>query len=84
MAKYKIEHERPNCIGCSACVAVCPKFWFMGDDGKTSVTGAKRLENGWEELEILEENVQCNKQAADSCPVNVIHLTNLDTGEKIT
>jgi ferredoxin len=47
------------------------------------VKGGKKRSDGWEEAEIDEKDFQCNKSAADSCPVNVIHITNKNTGEKI-
>ena len=83
MAKYLLEHDRPDCIGCAACVAVNPKHWLMNDDGKSDIIGAPHRKDGWQELEIDEENFEANKQAAESCPVNVIHLKKKDTGEKI-
>ena len=88
MAKYKIEHDRPNCIGCSACAAVSPEFWTMDEcnDGKSDIKkekGTKNLENGWEELDIDDKDYAQNKEAADACPVNVIHIKNLESNEKI-
>ncbi|MFH1780227.1 MAG: ferredoxin [Candidatus Micrarchaeota archaeon] len=71
----KIEHDRPNCIGCGACVAVCPKYWLMHDDGKSSIVGATTRSDEWEELEVPDADSDCNMQAAKSCPVNVIHVT---------
>ena len=65
----KVKHDRDGCIGCSACVMVCPKFWEMSDDGKSTLKG--HTDN---ELEIGEEDVSCNKEAEASCPVNVIHV----------
>ena len=74
MGKYIVKHDRANCIGCAACEAVCNKFWQMSGDGKSDLKGAKTDENGWQSLEISEEDFQCNKEAAESCPVNVIHI----------
>ena len=37
----------------------------------------------WQELDISEENFAENKEAAESCPVNVIHIVNKKTGEKL-
>jgi len=80
---YKIKHDRPNCIGCGACVAVCEKFWKMDNkDNLSDIIGGKRLDDGTEELEISEEDLACNKEAAEVCPVNVIHILN-DKGEKL-
>jgi ferredoxin len=58
----KIEMEREKCIGCGACTAVCPDNWEMADDGKSK---PKQTE--------LEE-VGCNEQAAQSCPVQCIKV----------
>ena len=81
--KYRIEHDRPNCIGCAACAAVAPDFWTMSEDGKSDIVGSIKKEDETEELEIEEKDFACNKEAADSCPVNVIHIVNKQTGEKI-
>ena len=83
MGKFLLEHDRPNCIGCGACAAVSPKFWEMNDDGKSDIKNAKTRADGWQELEIDEKDFETNKQAAESCPVNVIHLKNKETNEKI-
>ena len=81
--KYQIRHDRPNCIGCAACAAVAPDFWEMHEDGKSDIIGSKKTEDEWEELDIEEKNFVENKEAADSCPVNVIHIINKETKEKI-
>ena len=81
--KFKIEHDRPNCIGCAACAAVAPDFWTMHEDGKSDIVGCNKRDDEWEELDVEEKHYAVNKEAADSCPVNVIHITNKETGEKI-
>ena len=58
----KIKQDREKCIGCGACVAVCPDNWEMEEDGKSS---PKKTE--------LEE-VGCNKEAAGACPVSIIEV----------
>jgi ferredoxin len=42
----------------------------MGDDGKSSLKDAKDAGGGKFELEL--EDVACNKEAASSCPVQII------------
>ncbi|MDH4223218.1 MAG: ferredoxin [candidate division Zixibacteria bacterium] len=81
MPGYRIEHDRENCIGCGNCVKLCPKFWIMGADERSDIIGATEPEPGWEHLEIIEKDLPCNEKAADECPVNVIHIRNLDTGK---
>ncbi len=82
-SKYVLQHDRPNCIGCAACEAVAPDFWEMNADGKSDIKGGKNVDNGWQNLELKEKDFVVNKDAADSCPVNVIHIVNKETGERI-
>lgn len=73
----KVQHDRENCIGCGACVAIAPDFWSMGDDGKVNLKGAEK-KNGVFELKIEEKDVEQNKNAAETCPANVIHVLEND------
>ncbi len=66
----KITIEKPKCIGCGTCVSLCPKYFEMGEDGKSHLKGSKSSERN--ELEIKE--IGCAQEAADSCPVQCIHL----------
>ncbi len=83
MARYKIEFDRNNCIGAAACAAVYPEKWVMKDDGKPDVVGAEANPEKQELIVEAEEEARKHIEAAKSCPVLVIHVTNLDTGEKI-
>ncbi len=80
---HKILHDRPNCIGCGLCVNVAPEFWKMADDGKSNVLGAQSLPDGTEVLEIEEKDLACNMDAAEICPVNVIHLVEIGSGKQL-
>lgn len=82
MTKYNIELKRPECIGCGACTAVSSEFWEMADDGKSNIKGGTKKGDDME-LEIEEKDLETNKEAAESCPVNVIHITDIEKGEKI-
>jgi len=69
----KIIHKRNECIGCGACALVCPKYWRMGEDGKSNLLGSKKNDKeGYYELDI--KNVNCNKEAEKACPVNIISI----------
>lgn len=82
--KYLIKHNRPDCIGCTACANISPDFWAMSDvDGKSDIIAGKRDSEGWEELEIDEKDFQTNMDAAESCPVNVIHLIEIGSGKEL-
>jgi len=82
MAKFTLEHDRPNCIGCGACAAVAPEYWEMAADGKSDIIGCPKNGDGRQKMEIAGNDYEKNKAAADSCPVNVIHLKS-EKGEKI-
>ena len=72
MAKYKIIQERDACIGCSAFEAIAPLSWEMENDGKSSLKGAKKQSS---EVFVLEtDELGENMHAAESCPVNCIHV----------
>ena len=61
---YKIEFERDKCLGCGAC-NTCDN-WKMDDDGKASPVKTKLDEIG------------CNKEASDMCPVQIIKIIFID------
>ncbi len=67
----KVVHKREECIGCGACTAICPDHWEMGDDGKAQLKDANK--NG-EQFEKEVSEAECNKDAADSCPVPCIFV----------
>ena len=52
----------------------------MSEDGKSDIKGSKIIKEGdeikQELLDIEEKDFQINKDAADSCPVNCIHIVN--------
>lgn len=69
----KIIHQREKCIGCGSCVALCPKFFEMAEDGKAILKGGKKAEKeNYYELEI--EKLECAKEAESACPVEIIKI----------
>ncbi len=58
----KIKQNRKLCIGCGACVAVCPDNWEMAPDGKSK---PKKTTS----------DLECNRKAAAGCPVQCIKIT---------
>ena len=81
--KYKVEHNRPDCIGCGACAAIFPQFWRMARDGKADVVDSILREDGWEEKQFEEKEFELNMECAESCPVNVIHIKKTDIDEQL-
>ena len=59
---YTIAVDGDACIGCGACVAVCEKAFKMVDNKSVPVK------------EKVDE-LSCEQEAADSCPVNCITIT---------
>lgn len=52
-------------------------------DGRSDIIGSKKTEDGWEELDIEEKDLDKNQNAAESCPVNVIHLIEIGSGKQL-
>ena len=79
MAKFHIILQPEICIGCGACVAICPARLKMGSDGKSHLIGGKVVKQnelkspGVTFNEILDiDDVGCLRDAADCCPVQVL------------
>lgn len=78
MASIKVELERAECTACEACVEACPDHFEMADDELAHLKGSKRVGEN-DELEL--DSLGCVKDAADGCPVNIIHI--YEGGNKI-
>lgn len=70
----KIIFNREECIGCGSCMALCPLFWDMEDDMKATLKNSKLNVDNKFELDVSEDNKQCNKDAVDCCPVQIIQI----------
>ncbi len=83
--KYLVEYDRGGCISAAVCVAMNPKYWELDlEDGKANLKGSSlNKETGMWELTISEDDFPDMKNAAEGCPVIIIHIKNLETGEKI-
>lgn len=83
MAKtFKLLHDRTNCIGCGACAVIADKFWEMNDDGKSDIINGVDRPDKWQEKQIPESDFELNLEAAESCPVEVIHIEDEETKER--
>lgn len=71
---FKVVHFKKDCISCGACAAITPDYWEMDVEGLAQLKGAKQVEDQWE-LEIKTEEARAmNQEAAEVCPVNIIHV----------
>jgi len=59
MTKIKVDKEK--CIGCGACVSICPASFEM-------------FEGKAREKKTEVKKITCEKEAAESCPVNAISV----------
>lgn len=58
----KVRIDREGCIGCGLCTQYCPEVFELAEDGLAQVR-----EQPDEAMETL------TQEAANSCPVSVIH-----------
>ena len=84
MPVFRIIHDRPGCIACGACAALNPDDWKMDErDGLSNLIKGKRTEDHKEELDINQSDFDKNKECAEGCPVNVIHIVDLKTNQNL-
>jgi len=68
----KIIHQRKKCIGCGACMAVCPKFFEL--DKKDGLATLKNSHKAGENFTLETVEINCAGEAADVCPVKAIEI----------
>ena len=84
--KYKVVYERNNCIGVLTCSSFYPERWGINaQDAKADLIGGveDQQQAGVWTLEFTEEELEKFKASAEVCPVNVIHIYDIETGEKL-
>ena len=58
----KVKVNKTKCIGCSACVALCPKYFELDNNMISKI-----------KKEIIEKKDEKSvREATDSCPANAI------------
>ncbi|MBS3169506.1 ferredoxin [Candidatus Woesearchaeota archaeon] len=81
--KYKIVYDKKNCIGGLICVDIAPEFWRM-DGAVATINNQKATKDkDKEELIFDEKDLSHNLEAAEGCPVAVIKIIDLETGEQL-
>lgn len=82
--KYRIEYDRDACIGIAACVAVDPANWVMVEDNKADLKDSEQdPKTKFFVREIDKNELKKWMDAAESCSVNVIHIIDLETGNRL-
>jgi len=59
----KIKVDKTKCIGCGTCIAIAPKSFKLGEDGKA------------QPIEPPQDSEETIKEAAESCPVQAIEVS---------
>jgi ferredoxin len=83
MPKFIIKLDREGCIGGAACEGTIPTLFNVANYKCDIIGGKKNEDNTEQTIEIDEKDLKKVLEAAQSCPVTVIHIINKDTGEKL-
>lgn len=78
MTKYKIIHNKNDCISCGACAMICPEFWTLDEDGVAHLEGGKKNGEFWEKFILTEEDRAKIQETVDACPAEVIKLEEVE------
>ncbi len=74
--QLKVTVDREECISCGVCWATCEAvFEESSDDGLTQITAQYRVNDSLAEGLVPADLEDCVRDAADSCPVEVIHVS---------
>lgn len=80
--RYKIVYDKDECIGAFACVAAEPDTWEMDDSGAKADLKGFDEQNEDQYIKYVDELGE-NLLAAQSCPVNCIHIIDQEKEEKL-
>jgi ferredoxin len=71
----RITIVRDECVSCGSCADICPEVFELNPADTLSQVREKYRSGEPGEGEVPEELEDCVKEAADACPVLVIHLS---------
>lgn len=71
----KVVIDRKGCISCGQCWTNCPEFFEENPDDNFSQVIEKYRAGELGEGEAPDDLVDCVVEAADNCPVQVIHVS---------
>lgn len=70
----EVNVDRDECISCATCWSICPEFFEENlEDGLCQVVLEYRLGDSIAAGEAPED-MDCVQEAADLCPVEIIHV----------
>ena len=71
----RVKIEREECISCGTCWSTCPDFFEEDpEDGYCSIIEQYRVGGNPAEGEVPADLEDCVREAAEECPVEIIHL----------
>ena len=71
----RVTIEREECISCGTCYAECPEVFEENEDDLFSqIIEEYRVGGDPAAGEVTEDIKSCVQQAADGCPVEIIHV----------
>lgn len=71
----KVTIDREECTSCSLCWSDCPKVFVENpDDGWSQIVPQFRVNDNPAIGEVTSDLEGCAKDAADECPVEIIHI----------
>ncbi len=71
-----ISIDRDDCISCGSCWTICPDFFQQNpDDDFSEVVEKYRVGGDNAKGEAPPQLEELVKEAADACPVGIIHMT---------
>jgi ferredoxin len=71
----KVSIDRDDCISCGNCWTICPEFFEQNpNDNFSQVIETYRIGGNIAEGEAPDELEGLVREAADSCPVQIIHV----------
>ena len=76
----KVKIDREACTLCAVCWETCPDvFEENPDDGTSQIVEKYRIDGQLDQGEIPDELSECATQAANGCPVEIIHIKETGT-----
>lgn len=70
----KVTIDRDECSSCGTCWVICEEVFEEDDEGLSSIVEKYRVGGDPGKGEVPEDLRECVEEAADSCPMEGIHV----------
>ncbi len=72
----KVTIDREECTACEVCWSSCPEVFQQSEvDSLSEITKPHRVGDDHGRGEVGEELADCVREAAEGCPVEIIHVS---------